>query len=334
MPRDGSGVHALDPGYLAVAGQTIQPSQHNPPLEDLSAAITDSISRTGVTPITANIPFGGFKLTGLGDATAGTDALNRQIGDARYLASVGQCRLAKDGSDLRLSRFNGLRLFINGTPESVPSAGVTLSPSGLTVGTLYYIYAYMSGTTMTLEASTTAPATDGTYGHQIKTGDATRTLVGMARPTTGPAWTDSTTQAFVRSYYNRAPVSLRNAYTAQRLVTTSAYTEVNTEIRVEFLSWSGEVPVLGVHGGAYTNGTTYGGVAASCDGRVPGTNEGCSVYQNITTSVGYTSMETGLTQGYHYATLMAKINGGGTVFFDTAGSTVFPNLYVRIGGDQ
>ena len=41
MPRDSNGIYTLDPGYLAVSGATIQPSQHNPALEDI-AMLTDS----------------------------------------------------------------------------------------------------------------------------------------------------------------------------------------------------------------------------------------------------------------------------------------------------
>ena len=100
MPRDGSGVHTLPSGYLAVTGETVLPSNHNPPLEDLSAAVTESIARTGVTSITANIPFNDKRITGLGDAAADTDALNRRVADSRYdsqgaglAASVGSSAL-------------------------------------------------------------------------------------------------------------------------------------------------------------------------------------------------------------------------------------------------
>jgi phage-related tail fiber protein len=88
MPRDGAGVYTLPPGYEAVTGEIIQASQHNPPLEDIAGALTASIARTGVTAVTANIPFNGFKLLNIGDATSDTDALNRQSGDARYLVGV------------------------------------------------------------------------------------------------------------------------------------------------------------------------------------------------------------------------------------------------------
>lgn len=328
MPRDGAGVFALDSGYFAVAGQVIQPSQHNPPLEDLAAAMTDSISRTGVTAVTANIPMGGFKFTGHGDATDGTDVLNLQTGDIRYLASVGQCRLTKDGSDLRLSRYNGLRLFINGTPESVPSAGITLAPSGLTAGTLYFIYAYMNGTTMTLEASTTAPATDATYGHQIKAGNATRSLVGMARPVAGPAWADSATQAFVRSYYNRAPVTLRGNFTALRTV-FSTYAEVNAEIRVEFLLWSDDSVALSVRGYGFMSGPSYGYVAATVDARIPTATEGVGIYDTDGSGIGWSGHESGFANGYHFATVMAG-RIAGTLTFDTVSGAAFTSLNVGI----
>jgi microcystin-dependent protein len=52
MPSDANGVHSLPNGYLAEDGDTIQPSQHNPPLEDLSAGLTERLMRSGVAPMT------------------------------------------------------------------------------------------------------------------------------------------------------------------------------------------------------------------------------------------------------------------------------------------
>ncbi len=46
------GVYSLPPGYLAVTGTTIQASQHNPPLEDIAAALTLRLSRDGTAPMT------------------------------------------------------------------------------------------------------------------------------------------------------------------------------------------------------------------------------------------------------------------------------------------
>jgi microcystin-dependent protein len=47
-----NGVYTLPTGYLAVTGQTILASQHNPPLEDIAAALTLRVSRDGTAPMT------------------------------------------------------------------------------------------------------------------------------------------------------------------------------------------------------------------------------------------------------------------------------------------
>jgi microcystin-dependent protein len=52
MPSDANGVHTLPAGYLAETGETILASQHNPPLEDLSASMSLRLMRSGVAPMT------------------------------------------------------------------------------------------------------------------------------------------------------------------------------------------------------------------------------------------------------------------------------------------
>ena len=68
MPRTG-GIFSLPPGYFAVSGQVIQPSNHNPPLEDIAQALTDSLPRSGAASMTGNLQMGGNKITGIGAAT-------------------------------------------------------------------------------------------------------------------------------------------------------------------------------------------------------------------------------------------------------------------------
>lgn len=52
MPSDANGVYSLPDGYQGVQGTTIQPSQHNPPLEDLAEAVTGRLPRNGAAPMT------------------------------------------------------------------------------------------------------------------------------------------------------------------------------------------------------------------------------------------------------------------------------------------
>lgn len=74
MSDDSNGRYSLPPGYIGVTGQTILTSQHNPPLEDIAAALTNRLPRAGTAPMLANLPMGGFKVTGLGNGSAADDA--------------------------------------------------------------------------------------------------------------------------------------------------------------------------------------------------------------------------------------------------------------------
>jgi hypothetical protein len=68
-------VFTLVPGYFAVDGTTIEVSQHNPPLEDIAEALTDSLPRDGSAPMTGNLPMGSNKITGLAAGTNAGDAV-------------------------------------------------------------------------------------------------------------------------------------------------------------------------------------------------------------------------------------------------------------------
>lgn len=71
MPRNGSGVYNLPPGINPVVTQTLITSNWaNTTLNDLAAAVTQSIARDGQTTITANLPMNGFRHTGVGNPTA------------------------------------------------------------------------------------------------------------------------------------------------------------------------------------------------------------------------------------------------------------------------
>jgi hypothetical protein len=83
----------------------------------------------------------------------------------------------------------------------VPSAGVTISNAGLAASTVYYVYARMSGGAMALELSTTGHTP--TNGVETKTGDTTRTLVGMVRTNASSQFVDDATNICVLSFFNR-----------------------------------------------------------------------------------------------------------------------------------
>jgi hypothetical protein len=95
MPRDSGGIYSLPVGYLAISGETILPSQHNPPLEDIAAALTASLPRNGAAPMTGNLAMGGNKLTGLAEGTNPNDAV--RLGQLDALLGTGPDQVPTNG---------------------------------------------------------------------------------------------------------------------------------------------------------------------------------------------------------------------------------------------
>jgi hypothetical protein len=61
----------------------------------------------------------------------------------------------------------------------IPDAGITVACTGLSATTLYYLYVYDNGGTLTLDLSTTAPTTQN--GINVKTGDTSRLMIARCR---------------------------------------------------------------------------------------------------------------------------------------------------------
>lgn len=92
MPRNGSGSYALPSGNPVTTGTTISSTVQNNTLSDIATALTQSLAKDGQTTPTANLPMGGFKLTGLASGSARTDSAsiaNIQDGTGFYSSTVG-----------------------------------------------------------------------------------------------------------------------------------------------------------------------------------------------------------------------------------------------------
>jgi len=246
-----------------------------------------------------------------------------------FSPAIGQCRLSRASStSLLLSPQGGNLLKINGALYAIPDAGVTLAAAPGAANTTYYIYAYMSGATMTLEASATAwssSTTTGNKGMPIKTGDDTRTLVGMARGNGSTQWADSVTERFVLNWWNRRSLDVTAAFTANRAYASSSWGEINTEIRNSFLTWADECVIVAATGAmqAVTAGSTYG-TSIGIDGTTPedggvNNNDAAAGQANSSHPIAGGTHRT-LTEGYHYATLLGNHSGGSTGNYTGAAS--------------
>lgn len=222
----------------------------------------------------------------------------------------GQCRLSfVSATSLALTPVGGQNLSIAGLPQTVPTAGVTISNAGLAASTLYYVYAAMSAGAMVLELSTTGHTATG--GIETKTGDTSRTLVGMVRTTAATQFADDLTNVLVLSWFNRRRKVGKAKFTANRTALASAnvFAEVNAEIRVNFLTWGDEYVRQVITGGWTINGAGTGYGYASIDGSTAGQRSWCAMSANTTGA--FASIDEQLVaEGYHYGTLIGNCAAG------------------------
>jgi hypothetical protein len=178
---------------------------------------------------------------------------------------AGQGRLNfTSGSTVTLVPFKGNQLTIAGVVQTIPNGGVALVSPAMTINTLYYIYAYMAGATMTLVASTVGHITDPTTGIEVWATDNTHTLVGMAYCTTVNSFTQGSTAWQVRSWFNDpgfatdVPLTA-NANQATTIVLGAAPTiEIGAgALRQTCCLWAGEVLEVSING--YCTNSTLGG---------------------------------------------------------------------------
>lgn len=91
MPFSGTGVFNRLYSWAAdaAAALKISSSRMDAEFNGIAAGLTNCMTRDGQSPATANIPMGGFKLTGLANATVSTDAVAYGQADGRYAQLAG-----------------------------------------------------------------------------------------------------------------------------------------------------------------------------------------------------------------------------------------------------
>lgn len=119
MPWNGGGTFSLNQNFPAdrdagAPDHFIDADKVDDELQNIKGGLENCLTRTGETTPAANTSWNGKKITGLGDATNATDALNRQSGDARYGQLAG-------------STFTGQQKFADGA-AGAPSVSFASEP--------------------------------------------------------------------------------------------------------------------------------------------------------------------------------------------------------------
>lgn len=215
-----------------------------------SFTVANAVTRNGATMIGAMQLFGGD--TGVAPATGDNSSKLVTSSWVNPLGAHGQCRLSvASTTSLKLAPYGGQCLNINGTVQQIPQAGITISNGSLAASTVYYVYAYMNAGSMTLELSATTHAT-GSNGVEQKSGDATRTLVGMIATNSASQFVDSVAQRFCLNWFGRR--ALQGKFVGSGTYTnTGSNVEISAAARVSFLTWADEAVYAFSAGNLTTN---------------------------------------------------------------------------------
>jgi hypothetical protein len=219
-----------------------------------------------------------------------------------------------NATTLTLAALNGGFLWINPSGQAngglnypVP-AGTTISNGGLAANTLYYIYAKVAGGALVLDTPSTTGYALAANGIPQKSGDVTRTLVGMVRTNGANQFASQDGSLFVRTYFQRQLTRTRTNFSTNQTSSTATLAEIDTSIRNSFLVWSGENVEFSMSGSTTT--TANSAVSTiSFDGGSPEL-ESCAAGGPSTLALN--GVKTGLAEGLHYATLFGAINTSGT----------------------
>ena len=268
-------------------------------------------------------PTGSLSSTNVQAALGELDTKKAAVSHVHTLAQItGLLPLLQDGAvrlryasatAVRLDPVDGGVLFIGDTPQLVPQAGVSGGLSGLSTNVLYYVYAYMNGSTMALAFSTTGHVAD-TYGRRVLSGNASYRLVGMVRTNGSNQFSDVPENRGVLSYFNRRSIQGYAAHNNGTTAGTSPSEYVAT--RIVFLCWSDEVSTQSVIGNG-SNSTAGAFLRTRCwiDGTTAAASGATAAHPTAggVVMLGATMVHA-LTEGYHYCSVAYSVTGGTGTF--------------------
>jgi hypothetical protein len=238
-----------------------------------------------------------------------------------------------NATTLTLAPFRGGYLWVNGLNYPVP-ASLTVSNGGLAATTLYYIYAKVTGGALALDTPSTTGYTVGSNGIPVKSGDATRTLVGIAYTNGSSQFVSQDGSLQVRSYFGRVLQRSRTQFATDHTLTSGTFVEINSEIRNSFLCWAGENVQFSTTGSFRCAANQGASTAMDFDGGAT-EQEQVSVTNNSGTSTApcaISGVKTGLSEGLHYATLFGARDVGTATWSGTNSSNASKcSLTIAVG---
>jgi hypothetical protein len=242
-----------------------------------------------------------------------------------------------DGQHLKFAPYKGNQIVINGAIYAIPPttgiAGLTntgafvngVSGQSLAPTTTYYVHAFSNGGVVTADfvpdttAGHSTSTTTGNIGTEIKSGDDSRSLIGIIRTTsdTPGQFIDTEQSRYVRSWFNRRRSTLNNWFTQPRSTTSNTYAELNTEIRINWVSFADDTISFSFSGSCSSTTATNLFTSMGIDSATV-CQDVYSVMQNYadghSQNAAFTHNVLGLAEGWHWATILGSIAAGSLLY--------------------
>ena len=203
-----------------------------------------------------------------GNPTEALGIATKQYVDAAAGVAPNSGRLTYvSATQLKFAPYGGNKIKINGAVYTIPTAGIAglgttgvfingVAGQNLAASTTYWIYAFNNAGTVTADfrtASTHAQSTTaGNEGVEIRTGDDSRSLIGMCCTNASSQFADSATQRLVLNWFNRRQISVTGASTnGAGTSATASFVELAVAARAQFLSWANEATLIFLNGWSY-----------------------------------------------------------------------------------
>lgn len=278
-----------------------------------------------------NISAGQIRVYGLKTSSSPASPQIMQLG--------GQLKYVS-ATTVSFAPYAGSYIQINGVVQPIPPAGVVglantsvfvngVAAQNLAASTVYYVYAFMNAGVLTADFSTTTHVTSPTLGNagtEIKSGDDTRSLIGIIRTNASSQFVDSATQRFVLSWFNPAALVLTNNITANKSTTSATFVEWDATKRVEFLVWSSSVVSASLFGtSSFSNTAANAALGIGFDG-IAGEPQQTGLQGALNVHISLSLNKVGLAEGYHYATPLFASGGGTCTIYGGTPSPTNPSV--------
>ena len=217
-----------------------------------------------------------------------------------------------NATTLSFTPFGGALIRINGALYTIPASGITglgnanvyvngVAGQNLAASTLYRVYCFNNSGVLTGDFSATGHATSSTTGNvgtEIKSGDDTRTFIGLIYTNASSQFTDAPSSRCVRSWVNRKQISFSGSVSGN---TTSTAATGLGGLNLPVVCFADDVINVASSGFAYNSvsGAQNNIMNYLDSAQVGGQNSFYSGGANWTGSVGILWAQPAGTEGMH-----------------------------------